>query len=63
MAGTPEKPEDLVLKPREVEVLQAQGKPVSEAARRPSFGRVFSCRANRKVFMRRGTAQRFSLKH
>ena len=33
MAGKREKPEDIVLKLRQVEVLQGQGKPVSEAVR------------------------------
>jgi len=33
MGGKREKPEDIVLKPRQVEVLQSQGKPLAAAVR------------------------------
>jgi len=33
MCGKLKKPEDIVLKPRQVEVLQGQGKPLADAVR------------------------------
>ena len=37
MAGKREKPEDIVLKLRQVEVLQGQGKPLGDAVRQIDF--------------------------
>lgn len=44
MVGKREKPEDIVLKLRQVEVLQGQGKSVSEAARQIGVTVQTSCR-------------------